>query len=253
MRNTKAIILFTQQVRFSRGDPNEPFAAIAWDDIDVLFSAMLNDLVEQIIKITNTDIFISVNSSDMQDDFLLSFQRKVNVLDHSSLSFPQRISSAINTVFENDYHRLILYLQHYPLLGIEYFSSVFNQLNFEEECLVLGASKNGRASLLGVKSNYSDWFKTVQSETTDKSDTSFIETDYILKKACGNEVLIFNTPTIPAVDNGFDLEKLKRNIEHSMTVEGFFAKHTYEIFKYIDKKYFNRKRKDEAWDTRRHI
>jgi hypothetical protein len=234
MRNTKAIILFTQQVRFSRGDPNEPFAAIAWDDIDVLFSAMLNDLVEQIIKITNTDIFISVNSSDMQDDFLLSFQRKVNVLDHSSLSFPQRISSAINTVFENDYHRLILYLQHYPLL-------------------VLGASKNGRASLLGVKSNYSDWFKTVQSETTDKSDTSFIETDYILKKACGNEVLIFNTPTIPAVDNGFDLEKLKRNIEHSMTVEGFFAKHTYEIFKYIDKKYFNRKRKDEAWDTRRHI
>jgi hypothetical protein len=253
MPNTRAIILFTQKVRLSRGNPNEPFTAIAWEDIDLLFSAMLTDLVEQITKIQSVDIFVSVNSTDLQDDFLIPFQRKVNILENSSLTLPQRISSTMNNVFENGYHRLILFMQHYPLIGAEFFNSVFNQLNFEEECVVLGTSKSERVSLFGVKSNYSDWFDSGRNASPVKTDSSYIETDYILKKACTNDIMIFNTQNIPSVDNGYDLERLKRNIEHSMTTIGFFAKHTYEMFKFIENKYFSKKRKDEDWDTRRYI
>jgi hypothetical protein len=253
MRNTKAIILFTQEVLLSRGNPSEPYAAIAWEDIDLLFSAMLTDLVDQISKLQLVDIFLSVDSVEIDNESLLSFQRKVNVFDHSSLSLPQRIGSALHNLFENGYHRLILGIHHYPLLGTGLFNSVFNQLNYEEDCIVLSKNSNDDISLIGLKSNYENWFELKPDLSVDKSNVSSLDYDYILQKACLQDIMIFNTPNITAINNGFDLEKLKRCIEQTMNTQDYFAKHTYEIFKYIDKKYFNRKRKDEDWDIRRHI
>lgn len=246
MRNTKAIILFTQNVRLSRGNPKVPYTAISWDDIDLLFSAMLGDLLEILTQIPQVDIFLVTSKTELQDDFLFAFHNRVNVLYTAEKNYNRRVAFSIATVFNEGYNKVIAYFDNYPLFKNNFIKRVFSQLNYEDDCIVCSATDTGNCNLVAMKNNYSSWFDEATEE-------QFINLDYLLKKACENKLVIFTTNNLPTIVNGYDLQNLKNDIQTQMTIETLYPKKTHQMFKYLDKKLRNRKPKDEAWDLRRYI
>ncbi len=246
MRNTKAIILFTQNVRFSRGNPKVPYTAISWEDIDLLFSAMLSDLLEKFTQLPQVDVFLVTSKSQLHDDFLFAFHDRVKVLYTADKNYNRRVAFAISSVFNEGYNKVIAYFDSYPLVTNNFIDRVFSQLNYEDDCIVCSATKNGNCSLVAMKNNFSSWFGESDEE-------EFISMDNLIKKACENKLVIFTTHNLPAIVNGYDLQVLKNDIQKQMTIETLYPKKTYQMFKYLDKKLSKRKPKDEAWDIWRHI
>lgn len=254
MQCDRALIILLQQINFERGNNKEPYFTLSWEDIDMLFYSMLNDMVDVFSGLMHVDLFLSGKSEEYQDGSLLSSNRKITLLDISATSLNEHIAASIDAVFEQGYRKLILLLHYYPLYTIKFIDDVFAQLSFEDDCLVYGALRSGNCCLLGLKTNYSNWFRNKNKENNLSSfKESGLDTDYLLREASNSDVIVFPVPTLKSVENGYDIARLKNEIVHSINVNSQFAKHTYEAFKYIEKKYTWRKPKDEAWDIRRHI
>ncbi|MDI6803212.1 MAG: hypothetical protein QME58_05115 [Bacteroidota bacterium] len=246
MRNSKAIILFTQNVRLSRGNPKVPYTAISWEDIDLLFSAMLGDLLEILTQLPLVNVFLVTSKTELQDDFLFAFHNRVNLLYTTEKNYNRRVAFAIATVFNEGYNKVIAYFDNYPLFKDNFVNRVFSQLNYEDDCIVCSATDKGNCNLIAMKNNYSSWFDGV-------TDEQFINMDHLIKKACENKLVIFNTHNLPTIVNGYDLQNLKNDIQAQMTFGIDYPKKTHQMFNYLDKKLKNRKPKDEAWDLRRYI
>lgn len=246
MRNTKAIILFTQNVRLSRGNPKEPYTAISWEDIDLLFSAMLSDLLEILTQLPQVDVFLVTSKSELQDDFLFAFHNRVNVLYTAEKNYNRRVAFSIATVFNEGYNKVVAYFDNYPLFKDNFIKRVFSQLNYEDDCIVCSATNNGNCNLIAMKNNYSGWFDDLTGE-------QFISMEHVIKKGCESKLVIFTTHNLPTIVNGYDLQKLKHEIQTQMENETNYPKKTHQMFKYLDKKLINWKPPDEAWDLRRYI
>lgn len=246
MRNTKAIIVYTQKVHLSRGNPKVPYTAISWEDIDLLFSAMLSDLLEILTQLPQVDVFLVTSKTELKDDFLFAFHNRVNLLYMDEKNYNRRVASSIATVFNQGYDKVLAYFDNYPLFKDGFIKRVFSQLNYEDDCIVCSATNNGNCSLIAMKNNYSGWFDDLTGE-------QFISMDHVIKKACESKLVIFTTHNLPTIVNGYDLQILKHDIQTQMKNETNYPKKTHQMFKYLDKKLINWKPPDEAWDLRRYI
>ncbi len=254
MQNDRALIVLSQQINLERGKGDEPYFTLSWEDIDMLYYSMLNDMFDVFSGLQHVDLFLSGKSEDYQGCSLLSSNRKITLLDISVPSMNDHIATSLDAVFEQGYRKIILLSHYYPMYTIKFIENVFAQLSCEDDCLVYGASRSGNCYLFALKTNYSDWFRNNAKENNlSQLKKSYLSTDYLLKKASASDMIIFPLSTLKSVENNYDIVNLKIEIEHSMNLNSQFAKHTYEAFKHIEKKYTRRKPKDEAWDIRRHI
>ena len=58
MRHNKAIVLLSKVPQINRSNRDEPFAALPWDDLDTLFTAMLGDVAEIACHVDFADVFL---------------------------------------------------------------------------------------------------------------------------------------------------------------------------------------------------
>ena len=234
MPQNRAILFFSKTPQINRTNRDEPFAALPWEDLDSLFTAMLGDIVENACRIEPVDIILYRDSSEQSDDFLSRFQGRVDFRSAFEGSFSEQVQQSIDAAFAQDYHQLVVILDNHPLITSEIIENVFHQLGYEDDCIVFGPTNEVKPYLLGIKSNYSGIFSISGGNPTTNPQL-------MMERLCQCETVLFPLRLSYALDSGFNLAKLKSDVETLAIEDELFPHRTHEMFKMFGKKYKTRK------------
>ena len=231
-----ALVLFARTPKtLGRNGSDGPLAAIAWDDLEILYTALLGDVVRNACLSEGADVFVYRNPNEYSDDFFLPFRQRVELCVLEDVPVAEQIQGAIDHVFRSSYHRLVILLENNPLTTSACLNRIFGQLRYEDDCLVVKPSAEGKCTMIGMKANHSELF--------DVADGDPLEQPHRLIERCctlGNNML-FLLPTTYMLDSVSGIAQLKREIEAMDRARAEFPSKTYEVMKILDKKYRARK------------
>ncbi|MBI4546344.1 MAG: DUF2064 domain-containing protein [Ignavibacteriae bacterium] len=227
------IIIFSKTPQINR-KPDEPFASLAWGDVDALFSAMLGDIIETSCRVLQADVHLYRNPTEFSDDYLSPFRERIRCYDVQETPLAEQVQHAVDTAFAEHYSRIVVLLDNNPLITSKFLEKVLNQLEYEDDCLIVCPTVEGRFFLIGMKANYSSLFDTSAGDPLAKPDL-------LMERICDLNVVIFPTQTNYMLDSGLNLARLKDEIETLRMTKSEFPRRTYEIFKVFTKKYKVRK------------
>ncbi len=233
-RQNKAIVLFSRIPQINRSNRDEPFAALPWDDLDTLFTAMLGDVTESCCLVEDADVFLYRDGAEFSDDLLSRFRPRITICDLPSGSFAEQVQQAVESVFLQHYDRVIVILDNHPLFSTKFLMSVFHQLEYEDNCIVLGPTAEGKCFFLALKSDIHILFNVDEGDPLSNFNL-------LMNRMCRSNALLFPTPTGYSLDSGFNLARLKNDIEALAATEEKFPHRTHEMFKMFDKKYKSKK------------
>jgi glycosyltransferase A (GT-A) superfamily protein (DUF2064 family) len=230
MTKENAIVMVSKQILMSRSGANEPFAALTWDDLDKLSTAIAHDLLVAATRVPDCDVFFYRKQDEPLDEFLNPLRKKVNFCEVQGESFAGEIRAAVDHAFASQYRRVIAVLEYHPLISQKFFSKIFDRLTFDEDCVVMGPTIDGRCFLIGMKSNHSDVFISADADLAGKSDN-------LLRRLCEKDTVLFLTPPRTMLDSGYNLAHLRDTMELPSTEDQVVPKRTLEVLKKIEKKY----------------
>jgi hypothetical protein len=226
-----ALLVFARTPRFlTRAATDDPLAALPWEDIDILFTAMLGDVVRNASQIECTDIIVYRNSAEYSDDYFLPFRSKIQLVDLQDIPIAEQIQAGIENGFRNSYHRLVVLLDNNPLITTAALSRVFDNLRYEDDCLVISPTPEGKCSLIGMKMDHSELFESGQSDP-------FAVPDRLLERCCALESMLFPTRSPYFLDSTQNIARLKRDIEGLDRSLPDYPSKTSEVMRLFDKKY----------------
>ena len=234
MHHNKAILLFSKVPQINRSNRDEPFAALPWDDLDTLFTAMLGDVAEIACHVDFADVFLYRDGAELSDDILSHLRTRIEVCDLPPGSFSEQVQQAVENAFAQHYDRVVVVLDNHPLMTSTLLRNIFYQLEYEDDCIVLGPTVEGKCFLLGMKSNYSLLFSPEDGDP-------LINSNLLMSRLCATNVVLFPMPISYSLDSGFNLARLKQDVEMLVGAEAVFPHRTYELFKVLDKKYRTKK------------
>ena len=214
----------------SRSNANEPFAALTWDDLDKLSAAIVHDLLVSAAKVPDCDVLFYRKPDEPPDEFLNPLRKKVKFCEVQGTSFAEEIRTAVEQAFAGQYRRVIVVLEYHPLITPRFFNKVFDRLTYEDDCLVVGPTIDGRCFLVGMKSNHCDLFASAGTDPIGKSNL-------LLHRLCGKDAVLFPTPSRTMLNSGHNLLGLREVLERSSLDEGYVPKRTLDVLKKIEKKY----------------
>lgn len=232
----KALVLYSKVPEFLPQAPEEPYAGIPWTELDALFFAMFDDVIETASSLDYIDLHILKAEQDFSNDFLSRLGSKVNVIDLPQSAKNEEVHYAFDLMFANKYEHVIVLLEPHPLVTNHDLRSAFGLLQYDDDSIVIGQHANGKYFLVGLKSDHSDMF------LPDGEKNIFSENNCLLQRICDNEMMVF--PVLPkySLDTGINLQRLKFDLEELAGGNGF-SHRTRTMFKTIDKKYkFRRSR-----------
>ncbi len=230
-----ALLIFARTPKFlTRSASDDPLAALSWEDIDMLFTAMVGDVIRNASQLEYTDILVYRNPAEYSDDYFLPYRSRIQLIDLVDGSLTEQIQSAVDTVFRNSYHRVVVLIDNNPLITTSVLNGVFNHLRYEDDCLVIGPTPEGKYSLLGMKMNHSELFDPAQTDPLTTSDS-------LLTRCCALESMLFTTSTPYFLDSTQNIAKLKKDIEGLDRNGPEYPSKTSEIMRIFDRKYRTRK------------
>ena len=234
MQCRKAIALFSRVPQINRSNRDEPYASLTWEDLDTLFTAMLGDVVERVCSADVADVFLYRDEKELSDDIFTRVRAKIEMCDLPKGAYAEQIQQVIENIFAQHYDRIVVVLDNNPLTSQDLFKNVFHQLEYEDDCLVYGPTLEGKCYLMGMKSNHSLLFTM---EEGDPMGTP----DLLMGRLCKSNAFLFPTRLTYSLDSGFNLARLKLDIEKSAGVDAVFPHRTHDLFKMLDKKYKTKK------------
>ena len=211
-----------------------PYAALPWEDLDSLFTAILGDIIEHSCQAGDIDVLLYLNPAEFSDEFLKPFHNHVRCFEMADGSVFSQVPAAIEQAFALRYSRVVVLLENHPLIGPALLAKIFAQLGCEDDCIVVGPTPDGFVYLLGVKQNHSALFDLEAPELLSKPGR-------LLHNVCGAGALIFPAPSRYLLDSGAHLANARLEIEAMHETEAGFPSRTFAMFKSIDKKYKPRK------------
>ncbi|MBI3363701.1 MAG: hypothetical protein HY033_02205 [Ignavibacteriae bacterium] len=234
MIRQNAVIVFTRTPQINRANPDEPYAALPWEDLDALFTAILGDLIEHACQTEDVDVLLYRNPAEFSDDFLHPYRDRVRCFDMHTGSIANHLPGAIEHALTSHYNRVIALFENQPLIGPTLFKKIFSQLGCEDDCIVVGPTPNEGAYLLGVKSNHSALFGSDEINL-------FSKPQRLLQCICQENAVVFPAPLLYTLDTGSSLARLRLDIEAMHETDTDFPHRTFATFKSFDKKYKPRK------------
>ncbi len=230
MSSQNAIIVFSKPPHISRTDSSEPYASLPWDDVDKLFSAFLVDIIQSACRVPDTDVLFYRDPSEPLDEYLYPLRDKITFCNLEGGTFTEQVQSAVEKTFANGYSRVIVVLDNHPTLSAKAFMRIFEQLKYEDECVVLGPTIEGKTFLIGLKAN--------QSQIFDEAEGDPLEQQFVLlERICQLEAVLFLIQQKYLLNSGFGIARLREELESAEVQESGVADRTYEVFKSFDKKY----------------
>lgn len=229
-----AIILFFRIPQVDRSGPNNPFASVAWDDFNALYSAMFGDLFKISCQFPDIDVLVYRDTNEISDDFFITYKHKIRLFPLGESPVNEQMQQALMDAFQNKYQKVVIFLDNNPLVSREMIRKVFNQLGYEDDCMVVGPTYDGKCYLLGLKSYHDSILKSEDGDPLCKPNT-------LMKNICNTSAVIFPLETAPSYDVSANLIELRRKIDVLNRGSIEYPSRTYEIFKMFDKKYKLRK------------
>lgn len=234
-KNTNAVILFSKAPVVHRVGKGDPFSGFPWTDFDSLFSAMFDDLIEQCSKLSSTDILVFRDQTEFSDDFLKHFVKSVSCFDVQGTTVAEQVHNAVEHAAGLGYGRVIVILENNPLIDASFLKRLFDQLQYEEDCVILGPSTEGNFYLVGMKNNQSPIFLFNDDWTAAAGG--------ILKRACATDSLLFLSSQLYSLNSGINLHRLRNEIDDRAAHSSDFPHRTHATFSAFEKKYKIKKTK----------
>ena len=229
-----AIIILAKTPELQRSSPDEPYAALPWDDLDTLSAALIEDQIEQACQVQGAEVVLFFHTARPRDEFLRTFNDRVHYIELSEKNFPHRFSHLSEYLASQPYQRVIVVFENYPLLSAQMFIKSFEHLGSEEEKIVVGQSDDGRCCYVGLRTPYHSFFSEIGQELVDKPFG-------ILSHACRQNAILCPTQPLLSLTSGFHLAALRQMIDGMEEGNPVFPGHTANVFKMFDKKYKLRK------------
>ncbi|MBI5214826.1 MAG: DUF2064 domain-containing protein [Ignavibacteriae bacterium] len=234
VRNKKALVIFSKAPELAHRAPDEPYAGLPWTDLDALYSAMFDDVLETALTLPSIDVYILKNDPEFSNEFLIRLNPKVQILEHPNTALHERVHYAFETLFSLKYEQVVLLLEPNPLMTKADLRNTFELLHYDDDSVVVGQNSNGKCFLLALKSDHSDLFEAMGDTDVFSNEQCFFE------RICERELMVFPIPPKYPLDTGSSLHRLKVELEELAGGNGF-SQHTRTMFRSIDKKYRLRK------------
>lgn len=234
MSHKDALILFFRIPEIDRGGPDNPFASVAWDDFNALYSAMFGDLFRVSCQLTDVDILVYRNADEISDDFFLPYQHKIRLMPLNEAPVNDQMQQALMEAFQNKYQKVVLFLENNPLISHNLIKRVFSQLGFEDDCIVVGPTHEGKCYLLGMKSYHDSILRSQNGDPLAKANA-------LMKNICGTSAAVFPLEPEYSYDVSANLIDLRRKMDVLNKGSIEYPSRTHDIFKLFDKKYKLRK------------
>ena len=230
LRNRKALVIFSKAPELVRRAPDEPYAGLPWTDLDALYFAMLDDVIETANTIDALDIYILKSGEDFSKEFNARFDQKIQIIEAPESAQGEEAQFAFEMMFAKHYEHVVMLLEPHPMIARHDLMAAFGLLQYDDDSVVLGQRSDGKYFLFGLKANHSELF-----ENENQSEI-IVKHQRLLERFCEHEIMVF--PMLPRypLDNGANLERLKNELEDIANGNGF-SQRTRSMFKMIDKKY----------------
>lgn len=228
--NSNAILIIARELSLHRAHGGEPFASLPWEELDVLSNAILSDLLACAGGVPRTDVFLYRAPKSKIDESRLKFSDTIKLRDGHGATLVGVVHGAVQDLFGEGYQRVIAVLDNQPLLTPRMFRKLFEQLNYEHECVIVGPTIEGRCYLLGMKADYSAVFDSPNVDALTKPYE-------LLNRLCALPCELFLAHQRYTLENGYSLEQLKRELKLPGVRDGNFPQRTYDVFQGFDKKY----------------
>ncbi len=224
--NKKAIIIFSKTPELSKRSPDEPYSGLPWTDLDALFFAMFDDVIELVNSMSAIDLYVVKSSADISNEYMHKSGFNAQIIESQGKTIGEEIHHVFDTMFSKKYEQVVILLDPNPLVTKRELRVVFDILHYDDDCIVVGEYGDGKYYLLGLKSNHSDVF---ENDVT-------VRIQELLMGFCKRDMMIF--PMLPkySLDNGTNLYRLKNDLEEISGGNGFSIR-TRTMFKTLDKKY----------------
>ena len=228
-RNTNAIVLFSKAASVQSGGKDDPFAGLPWTDFDSLFSAMFDDILEQATRVPNTDIIVYRDKTEFSEEALQHFSRAVKCHDVVGKDQGEQLKHAVENAVSLGYQRILVVLENNPLIDTLFLRRIFEQLQYEDECVILGPNIEGTYHLLA--------FKNTTPLVVGPGEELQAVADGILKQVCAAEAVLFLSSQRYALTTGPNLNRLKNEIAVHTGRPDEFPHRTHAAFAEFDKRY----------------
>jgi len=204
-RNHNALILFCRTPGITRARIDSDYAALPWNDLHALFSAFLADLLMTASHLEATDVLVYRDPAEWSVEEFLPFRQMMNLFDLPGGGFCNQVGRAINQAFTQEYGRVVAVLENDPTISAAFLAGLFNQLGYEDDCVVLTPTREGKPAIIGFKANHTKVFDPVEGDPLAKPDL-------LLSRLCALDAHLFLTKTSDSLENGTALEHLGRTL-----------------------------------------
>jgi hypothetical protein len=233
-RNLNALILFCRTPGIARTTVHSDYAALPWADLHTLFTAFVGDLLMTASHLESTDVVVYRDPAEWTDAYFLPFRHMVRLVDFSGGRFSEEVGRALEQAFRQEYGRVVLILENDPTITSGFLSHLFDQLGFEDDCVVLAPTLDGRPGLLGFKSNQSKIFDCAEGDPLAKPDL-------LMRRLCALETQLFLARAGTSLETGAGLEHLGRAIGALDPASPAFPARSGSAFAVLGKKYSRRR------------
>ena len=229
-----ALLIFARSPQIDRSNRDEPFTALPWEDLDALFTAILGDVVQIASQLPNVDVFLYQDQKQLSDDLRSPHRERIRSRQLSEGTLTEQIQTAVKDAFLEGYDNVVVLIENHPLVKLVPLERVFDQLTYEDDCIVIGPTVDGKAYLLGMKSNHAELFLQTDGDPLSKPAL-------LMERLCATEVILFPTHVTYSLDSASNLARLKHDVEFLTLNKANPPQRTHDIFKVFDKKYKARK------------
>ncbi len=232
--SANAIVIIARTRELYHDRPDEPFAALPWEDRDALTHAIVGDLVEQAAALPGVDIIVMHPAEERFGDIGGLFPGRV--LLHALT--PESIARGPGHLLEGEvvrqYQKIILIVEQTPLLTSRLIAKTFAQLGAEEDCIVLGQTREGGCAYVGFRAPQRTLLAGVENDIYEKADR-------LLEHLCGQNIIVVPLQSFEGLRTGSQVESLRKAIGALQSAGSSFPRRTEATFRTFEKKYKPRK------------
>lgn len=229
MEKSKAIITFSRPGSIKRSPIDSPLAGLSWNELDSLSIALQYDFIQTLCQLYESDILLFRDRVEFSDIYITTICKYVKNFDAVGKTFNEQVKYAIETALLQNYRNIIVCLENNPLYELSLFQSIFSQLQYEDDCFVIGSTSEGEFLVFGMKANHSYLFSSDEGSPLNNQED-------IIKRICMENVMLFYTAIPYSLSNVANIARLKEEIEKSGVPNGLTLKRTEAFFKLLDRK-----------------
>jgi glycosyltransferase A (GT-A) superfamily protein (DUF2064 family) len=230
MQHSNAIVLFFRPIVLDRTKFDGIYAPLPWTELDALFSAIFDDTVEKLSRVPKTDVIIFRDHTEWSDEFVNVFLKSVKVGEIQGNAFPEQLHHALEQVLSAGYKRVIVFFENHPLISTTIVEHVFELLDTEDACTVIGQFTNNTLFFVGLRHELVDVFEQF-------SENDCFTPETLLTRLCQRETTVFQVNTLYPLDSTNGLKKLEQELQEYELKKHEIPKRTFSAFRNLEKKY----------------